>query len=790
MKADASEVETRRSISGILLTALAILAAFILVVLIVYYQRFSFMIDERLSGRVVRSESKVFTAPKRISVGEAVSRDMLVSYLQSAGYSTTPDPEAVGVISLTGSGLDVRPSVNSFFRGKNPLHVDFAGNRIKLLRSLDSGNRLVFADIEPELISELFGRKREKRRWVPYGEIPPFLVKAVLSAEDKRFFDHPGFDAIRVVGAALTDLRRGEKAQGASTITMQVARSFFFSNKREWRRKLKETYMAMILEHRFTKERIFELYANEVYLGNRGSFAIHGFGEASQAYFGEDIRDLHLGQICFLAGIIRAPNRYAYSELRPERAAEARDRVLHSMVANKYITEADAKKAKTMPLRVVSGTFGASFAGHFVDMVKDDLLEKFSETELDSLNYRIYTTLDADLQRAAMDAVDIGLKHVDAQLARRYALWRKRGEEVPLPQVALVALNPHTGEIKALVGGRDYAKSQLNHALSKRQPGSVFKPFVYAAAFETVFDETGPFFVPTTTVVDEPTTFYFDEKEYTPDNYGEEYGGTVTLREALVRSLNIATVKLAEQTGYDRIVTFAKRLGLPDGIKPTPALALGAYELSPLEIAAGYTAFGNFGISCRPVMLQRVITRGGELVQKSALQRKAVLDPRVAYLVTSLLQDVIDRGTGAGVRARGFRAPAAGKTGTSHDGWFAGYTSNLLCVTWVGFDDNRELNLSGAASAGPIWAEFMKRAVRFPAYSNVQQFERPEGVISVLIDPDTLQLACDQCPVAREEVFIAGTEPAEVCRLHGSERGFAPFSWVRRIFRREKPETE
>ena len=583
MKADASEVETRRSISGILLTALAILAAFILVVLIVYYQRFSFMIDERLSGRVVRSESKVFTAPKRISVGEAVSRDMLVSYLQSAGYSTTPDPEAVGVISLTGSGLDVRPSVNSFFRGKNPLHVDFAGNRIKLLRSLDSGNRLVFADIEPELISELFWRKREKRRWVPYGEIPPFLVKAVLSAEDKRFFDHPGFDAIRVVGAALTDLRRGEKAQGASTITMQVARSFFFSNKREWRRKLKETYMAMILEHRFTKERIFELYANEVYLGNRGSFAIHGFGEASQAYFGEDIRDLHLGQICFLAGIIRAPNRYAYSELRPERAAEARDRVLHSMVANKYITEADAKKAKTMPLRVVSGTFGASFAGHFVDMVKDDLLEKFSETELDSLNYRIYTTLDADLQRAAMDAVDIGLKHVDAQLARRYALWRKRGEEVPLPQVALVALNPHTGEIKALVGGRDYAKSQLNHALSKRQPGSVFKPFVYAAAFETVFDETGPFFVPTTTVVDEPTTFYFDEKEYTPDNYGEEYGGTVTLREALVRSLNIATVKLAEQTGYDRIVTFAKRLGLPDGIKPTPALALGAYELSPRD---------------------------------------------------------------------------------------------------------------------------------------------------------------------------------------------------------------
>ncbi len=768
------------------LTIAVLVAALGAGILTVYYYRFSRMIDERLSGKSLRIESRVFTAPKRISIGETLSVNQLASYLKTAGYSTAKSSETTGQILSTDSSIEIRPSANSYFAGKNALHIDITRQRITQLRSLDSGDRLMSAEIEPELITGLFGTNREKRRPVSYEEFPPILMNAVFSAEDKRFFEHPGFDPIRILGAAWADLRRGEKAQGASTITMQVARSFFFTTRREWRRKVLETYMALILEHRFSKQKIFELYVNEVYLGNRGSFAIHGFGEAAQAYFGKDLRELNLAQTCFLAGIIRAPNRYSSCERKPERAAEARDRILTLMTENGFISQETAKQAKTMPLQIVSGTYGAGIAGHFVDMIKDDLLDRFSEDELNSQDYRVYTTLDSDLQRVAMLAADWGLKNIDAQLSKTYALWRKKGEEVPSPQIALVALNPHTGEIKALVGGRDYATSQLNHAQTSRQPGSVFKPFVYAAAFENALEDTEPILTPVSTVEDEPTTFYFDGKEYTPDNFGQEFYGTVTLRDALVHSLNVATVKVAQEVGYERVVQVAKRLGLDSDIQPTPAVALGAYEMTPLEIAAGYTVFANYGTRCEPIFLQRVVRHDGGLLQENKLRRSTVLDSRVAYIITNILEDVLARGTGAGVRSRGFRAPAAGKTGTSHDGWFAGYTTNLLCVVWVGFDDNRELGLSGATSAGPIWAEFMRKAVMLPGFSNTQEFERPEGVVSVTIDPESQKLATPECPESREEVFIAGTEPTESCPLHTGNAvdKIPPVSWLKKLFRR------
>jgi penicillin-binding protein 1B len=743
-----------------------ILAVLVIGVLGYYYFQFSSLIDARLSGKLLRGESRVYTCPKRISVGETLEPGWILRYLQNAGYSAENSAEAAGQVKLLDSLIEIRPSTYSFFAGKNALQIRFSRRRIVQIKSLDSGGNLISAEIEPELITELFGAAREKRRSIKYGDFPNNLMKAILSAEDKRFFEHPGFDPIRILGAAWADLRRGEKAQGASTITMQVARSFFFSTRREWRRKIKETYMALILERRFSKEQIFELYANEVYLGNRGSFAIHGFGEAAQAYFGKDVRDLNIAQTCFLAGIIRAPNRYSSADHNADRAAEARDRVVQMMSANDLLNAEQVRQAKKTPLQIVGSSYGVSLAGHFIDMLKDDLLDRFSELELNSQNYRIYSTLDSDLQLAATAAVDWGLRNVDAQLAKKYTLWRKRGEDVPLPQAALVAIDPMTGEIKALVGSRDYAKNQLNHALTKRQPGSIFKPFVYAAALETALDNGESALTPISTVVDEPTAFTFDGREYTPNNYGQEFHGTVTLREALVRSLNVATVKVAQEVGYGRIAALAKRLGLTSDIQATPAMALGAYELTPLEAAAGYTAFANHGVRCEIASLKRVASRSGDLLQKSALVKKAVLDPRIAYMITNILEDVVNRGTGAGVRARGFRTPAAGKTGTSRDGWFAGYTTNLLCVVWVGFDDNRELGLSGANSAGPIWAEFMKKAVTLPEFSNTQEFERPEGVVSVTIDPETRLLANPQCPVLREEVFIAGTEPTESCTLH------------------------
>ncbi|HYK91924.1 MAG TPA: PBP1A family penicillin-binding protein, partial [Acidobacteriota bacterium] len=664
--------------------------------------------------------------------------------------------------------------------------------RISRIRALDTGGRLTFAEIEPELITNLFDEAREKRRPVRYEDLPKRLIEAVLSAEDKRFFEHPGLDPIRILGAAWADIRQGQKAQGASTISMQVARSFFFTTRREWSRKLKETLMALLLEHRFTKEQIFELYVNEVYLGNRGSFAIHGFGEAANAYFGKDVRELNLAQDSFLAGIIRSPNRYSSAERKPDRAAEARDRVLNQMMENKLITSTEALAARKMPLRLVNESYGSGLTAYFVDMIKDDLLDRFSEEDLIGKSDRIYTTLDGDLQRAVGPAIEWGMKNVDAQLARRYALWRKKGEVVPQVQVALIALDPHTGEIKALAGGRDYAQSQLNHILAQRQPGSVFKPFVYAAAFESGIDGTPPILTPASTVVDEPTTFFFDGQEYSPDNYGQDFYGTVTLRDAITHSLNVATVKVAEEVGYKRVVEMAKQLGLDADIQPTPAVALGAYDMTPLDVAAGYTVFANGGTRCEPIYLRSVIGPNGAPLERSSFKEREVLDPRVAYLVTNVLEDVVNRGTGASVRTRGFRAPAAGKTGTSHDGWFAGFTSNLLCVVWVGFDDNRELGLSGSQSAAPIWAEFMKRAATLPRYRNTQEFDRPDGIISVTIDPETQQLAAPACPQTREEVFIAGTEPTEPCSLHGGNiiERLVPISWLRRWFRHTPREAQ
>jgi penicillin-binding protein 1B len=746
------------------------------------------MIDLRLSGHIQQTTARIYAAPMRIYTGEALTVADMANHLQRAGYSELDVSGTPGRYLLHGNEIEIRPSSESFFGAQNRLVVDFSGTEIQKIRSMDNGAALDSAEVEPELLTSLFDSSREKRRAISYNDIPKVLRDAVLSVEDRRFFEHPGFDPIRILGAAWADLRHGARVQGGSTISMQVARSFFFNTDRTLRRKVAETVVALELEHRFNKQQIFELYANEIYLGNRGSFAIHGFGEASLAYFNKDLREVSLPEAAFLAGIIHAPNRYSTSERRPDRAVEARDRALLSMAENGAITPEQVLGAKKTPLQIVGGALEGSTAPYFVDMVKDHLLDRFSEADLLSQSFRVYTTLDPELQRAASEAVDLGAKSIDSQLARRYARWKKEGQPAPQAQIAIVVLDPHSGEIKALIGGRDYGESQLNHILSRRQPGSAFKPFVYAAAFEGAVDGVQPIVTPATTVMDEPTTFEFDGKEYTPNNYGEKFHGQVTLREALMYSLNVATVKVAELVGYTRVTDMAHQFGLDPSIQPTPSVALGAYEMTPLEVASGYTILANEGVRTEPMFIRNVVNAQGESLEQNAIRSRRALDPRVAYLVTSMMEDVINRGTGATVRARGFNAPAAGKTGTSRDGWFAGYTSNLLAIVWVGFDDNRDLGLSGANAPAPIWAEFMKRAVSLPAYRHVQPFVMPEGVTKVTIDPESLALATPECPVTREEVYIHGTEPTEFCPLHGGRMASdtPPGSWLSRIFGGDK----
>ncbi len=775
---------------AILGTALALLLTFI-GVFTYYYVVYARMIDERLSGNVFQHTTGIYTQPGRIFNGQAINAANLEEYLGHSGYSAKKEADGAGYFVPRGNTLEIYPGKTSFFHGGNAIRVEFAGKQIRSIRSIATAATLDSAEIEPELLTNLFNESREKRRPVKFADLPKVLMNALLAAEDKRFFEHPGFDAIRVIGAAWADMRHGAKAQGASTLDMQLARSFFFTTERTWHRKVAETMVAMELEHRYTKQQIFELYSNEIYLGNRGSFAIHGFGEAAQAYFGKDVRELNLEESAFLTGIIRRPNHYSTAEQHPDRVVEARDHVLTSMVEDKLITPEQAQEAKRKLLHLVRSGLDVGGAPYFVDMVKEDLLDHYSEAELLSGNFRVYSTLDPALQRAASAAVDIGMANVDKLLTNRIAKWKRElakkhsTETVPQAQVAIVVLDPKTGEIKALVGGRNYGQSQLNRAEAKSQPGSVFKPFVYAAAFDDAAETTGPILTTITTVVDEPTTFQFDGKDYTPDNFGEEFMGTVTLRDALTHSLNVATVKVAELVGFGRVVEIARRMGLDPAIQPTPALALGAYEMTPLQVAGGYTAFANGGQRAEPMFIRSVVSADGTMQEQDAPHTRKVLDPRVAYLVTNVMEDVINRGTGVSVRAMGFKAPAAGKTGTSKDGWFAGYTSNLLCVVWVGFDDNRDLGLAGGSSAAPIWTEFMKRAVTLPAYSDTDTFIAPRGIVSVAIDSETLQLATPDCPVTRQEVFIEGTQPTQYCQKQGGVANTVG-SWFSRLFGKKK----
>ncbi|MGD0962303.1 MAG: PBP1A family penicillin-binding protein [Candidatus Acidiferrales bacterium] len=754
-----------------------------------YYIQFGRMINDRLTGQIYQNTSRVYSAPGRIYVGESIRANDLATYLLRAGYQEGAIDGSPGQFHVAGSTVEIQPSSESYFQGNNALRVTFSGAGISHIAQLSDGQPRDFAEIEPELITSLFDSSREKRRVVRFDDLPTILVNAVLAAEDKRFFEHGALDLVRVFGAAFYDLTRNRRAQGASTIDMQVARTFFFTTKREWRRKAKEILMAAELDQRFSKRQIFELYANDIYLGNRGSFAIRGFGEASQAYFGKDIREISVGEAAFLAGMIRAPNRYSSAERHPDRAEEARDRVLTQLAEDRYITADEEAAAKNATLKFISGGVSSSSSPYFVDMVKDHLLEKFSETDLANQSYRIYTTLDPELQRAATEAVQIGIQGVDKLLARRYAAWRKQGQPAVQAQVAVVVLDPHTGEIRALIGGRDYGQSQLNHALAHRQPGSVFKPFVYAAAFDNAVEGLQPVVTPVTTVDDIPTTFDFDGKEYTPDNYGQEFFGTVTVRDALIHSLNVATVKVAELIGYQRVVDVARQMGLGANIKATPAVALGAYEMTPVDVAAGYTAFAANGVRSEPIFIRSVVSADGKLAESNAPQSRLVLDPRVVFLTTSLMEDVINHGTGYPVRALGFDAPAAGKTGTSRDGWFAGYTSNLLCVVWVGFDDNRNLGLAGGNTAAPIWGEFMKRAVTQPMYRNTQPFTPPDGVMQATVDPQSGQLATASCPQTQNEYFVEGSQPTQYCQLHGGQAAAesAPGSWLGRLFGKGEP---
>lgn len=742
----------------IVLAVAAVLAATAASLFGFYYVKFARLTDRKLRAGVFAGTLNIFAAPRIIAVGDRLSLDDAVSYLQENGF-TASHASPVGYFEIRPNALAVFPGRDSY-SGQEPAVIQFAGGKVSRIVSLDDNTKRSEYAFAPQLITNLSDRNREKRRLVRFSAIPPSLVHAVVSVEDKRFFSHGGVDLFRILKAAYVDLKDGRKEQGASTLSMQLARALWLGPEKKWKRKAEELLITLHLEHELPKERIFEYYANQVYLGRHGTFSINGFGEGARVYFGEDISRLTVPQAAMLAGMVQRPSYYNPFRY-PDRALERRNLVLRLMRENGYLNDTECRAAMAAPLQVTPGDMESLGSQYFLDLVNDELQNRLGD--YDPRSDYVYTTLDANLQHAAVEAVREGMRGVDAQL-------RKRRHRPPIPpgqpQVALIALDPHTGEIKALVGGRDYVSSQLNHATAERQPGSVFKPFVYAEALDSAVEGGSQLITPATKVVDEPTEFDFGGRVYQPDNFEHEFMGPVTLRQALAHSLNVAAVKVAEMTGYQSVVDLARRAGLGGGIQPTPAVALGAYDASPLDIAGAYTVFANGGVYVKPAMLSLVKSRGGKILYRHAPEERRALDPRVAYLMVNLMEGVMRDGTGAGARARGFRVPAAGKTGTSHDGWFAGFTSRLLCVVWVGLDDNRDLKLEGAKSALPVWTAFMKRALQYRAYRDVGDFPVPSGVVAVRLCPDSGELATPGCSSAYTEYFVEGSQPVTQCEVH------------------------
>ena len=763
----------RRFFSAPVIIPLVFISAIVLGVLIYYWSVFSTRIDTLLKGEVYTRSAGIYAAPKQLWIGENLSADDLVAYLKRAGYveAQQQGDMARGRYSVGGGVVEIEPSHDSSIDGQKQfqhLRVQFSRTG-KSIASIVQGEQDSHPDrafLEPELISAVTGHDRAKRRIVGFNDLPPHLVKAIVVTEDRAFFEHYGVNVRGILRAFIrrydSDPNSPIARQGGSSITQQLVKNLLLSPERTWRRKSAEAYMSVIIETRLSKEQIFALYCNQVYLGQQAGFSINGFGEAAGAYFGKDVTNLTLPEAAFLAGLIRSPNRYnPYHDLLT--ATARRNQVLDSMVEAGVLSSDELTTAKATPFQVapLKGRIDVSDAPYFADYVQTQLGDMIGGSG-SAEHLRIYTTIDMDLQRAAYAALT-------KQLAALDKVEKKRFEPGTL-QAALVAMNARTGEIVALVGGRDYAKSQLDRATNAlRQPGSVFKPWVYATALNTAFDPVPRVITAATTYMDEPKTFMFDNQEYSPGNFGEKYSHQpVTLRDGLVHSLNVVTVDVAMEVTIGRVMNLAGKAGLPKPQRAYPAMALGTNEATPLQVASAYTVFANLGTRSTPVAINRITTGEGVTIAAPITQKNEVLRPDVAYVMDSILKDVVNHGTAAPVRARGLKANVAGKTGTSRDGWFAGFTPNLVCVVWVGFDDGSQLGLTGANSALPIWADFMSVALaEHPEWEG--DWQMPQGIQEVDIDPKTGQIAKAEDANKRTELFINGTGPNTAASETGTE---------------------
>ena len=623
---------------------------------------------------------------------------------------------------------------------------------------------LVF-DVNGKLVHEFY---KENRSLVPLKQIPKVMIDAILSIEDRRFYTHWGIDPIRLVGAIVQDVIARRPEQGASTITQQLARNLFLTHEKTLQRKVKEAILAIRIEQTYTKDEILQMYLNQIYFGE----GAYGVDAASRNFFGKPVQELTLPECALLAGLPRNPRDYS-PRRDPNRALKRRNLVLAAMVQNKKLSQKQYEAASETPLGVTKTRLSTRSAPYFMEMVRLYLEERYGSNQLFEGGLRVYTTLDADLQKAAEESLEKRLAELEqrtgskrsraAILAKSKAAQPAERTQTEYLQGSVVALDPTNGQIRALVGGRDFGESNFNRATQAlRQPGSAFKPFIYAAAIDNGY-------TPNEMILDTPVSFQAGNGEdWSPQNYDHKFRGPVTLRMALAKSLNVPAAKLLQKIGTPQVISYARRLGIRSRMGNDLSLALGTSEVNLLELTSAYGVFANQGIRTTPIFVLRVEDKNGKILEQTRTTAEEVLSPETALTMTNMMETVMQSGTAAASRAMGLAVPAAGKTGTTDDytdAWFIGYTPSLVTGVWVGFDKKQKIgpNMTGAAAALPMWVDVIAAGTKGkPA----QDFPVPNGVVARLICSQTGLLANPACPETEMELFREGSEPTGYCDIH------------------------
>jgi penicillin-binding protein 1B len=735
------------------------LLIFILAVaaLAIYGWYLSAQVEKRFSARRWRIPSTVYSDTTLVYPGQHFNPSIFSEKLFNLGYRAVDHlPSQKGELQTGPDGMiiflnDLRTPWSQ--REGFAVRIVLAKDRIEAINRMDSGEPVPILELEPEEIMQFFGPERERRQLISIDQVPEHLVFAVLAAEDHRFFQHYGIDWRGILRAVMTNLQHGAIVQGGSTLTQQLAKNYFLTSARTLTRKLKELLLSVIVELKYEKREILEIYLNEIYLGQKGSVAINGIGEASYFYFGKPIKELTLSEAAVIAGLIKAPNHYSpYGD--PLRCRSRRDVVLQAMHRWQWITETELQAEIKKPVKAVGFTVTDKKAPYFIDYLAEQLNTLYNPQDLASLGLSIYTTLDTQVQIASENALAKGLLRLETSNSnlRREALEEKL-------QGAIVVMQPETGHILAMVGGRNYSVSQFNRiSQAHRQPGSAFKPFVYLSSLDQ--------FTPTSLLSNDPKSYTVDGKLWEPQNFEPVTEYTVSLKDALKKSYNLATVDLAMKSGLDKIVDIAGRFHFSGPFKPYPSLALGAFEVIPLELARAYCVFAAEGVQPFPLSLKGVVDENGRILEHQHLNIERLITPAEAFIMNSMLQSVVRDGTARSLQQQGISWPVAGKTGTTNDfkdAWFVGYTPDILALVWVGFDNGDSIGATGAAAALPIWADLMNA---IPQYRSDMEFKVPEGVEKIRVCPVTGLTAVDGCPEPEEVYFLAGRTPAGPCPLH------------------------